>query len=325
MLITTNITTIREDLERFSHKEDLQNFYKSRGLDGLELLPCSGEQIPEMLPREDIYGLHLSFYPAWMDFWLDNRQALDEEFGERTLWQEYYGENREAFLDKWRRELSMAKKMGVRYVVFHVSESTLQECITYRFVYPDREIIRQACSIINELLDGQDYDFYFLVENLWWSGFNLQDPAMTRLLLEGIHYPKKGIMLDTGHLLSTNRKLKTQQEGVRYIESVLQAHGELCRYIKGVHLNQSLSGAYAERMIADPPVLTGTYWERMGQVYSHILHIDYHHPFLTPEVKDLMERIGPEFITIELITSSRQEHEKGLEAQMQILFPHGRQ
>ena len=49
-------------------------------------------------------------------------------------------------------------------------------------------------------------------------------------------------MLDTGHLIHTNTDIKTQQDAVDYINTVLDKHDELSSYIKGIHLNQSLSG-----------------------------------------------------------------------------------
>lgn len=80
------------------------------------------------------------------------------------------------------------------------------------------------------------------MENLWWPGFTFTSPQMTQKLMDGIHYEKKGIMLDTGHLLHTNLDLRNQREGIAYIQKQLEEHGELCSWIKGIHLNQSLTG-----------------------------------------------------------------------------------
>lgn len=51
-------------------------------------------------------------------------------------------------------------------------------------------------------------------------------PEMTRRLLDQIHYPKKGIMLDTGHLMHTNLELRTEEEAIGYILEKIKAHGE---------------------------------------------------------------------------------------------------
>ena len=57
-------------------------------------------------------------------------------------------------------------------------------------------------------------------------------------------------MLDTGHFLHTNLDLKTQEEGVDYLNQMLDAHGDLVSYIKGIHLQQSLTGDYVKEWLS---------------------------------------------------------------------------
>ncbi len=83
-------------------------------------------------------------------------------------------------------------------------------------------------------------------------------------------------MLDIGHLLHTNTALRSQEEAVDYVHRILDVHKELCGYIKGVHLHQSLSGKYVRELIQNPPRLEGTYYERLAGIYSHIFSIDTH-------------------------------------------------
>ena len=318
------MTAVDSDMNRFADREHLRHFYKDKGIDGIELMMCGVKDIPDKITQEDIQGLHLGFFPSWYNFWIGNKKALDEEFGDRQTWITYYGgENPQDMLKGWEAELELAKHLGVKYVVFHVSESSLEECVTYRWKHSDQEICDKACEIINCLLDGKDYDFYFLAENLWWSGLNLTDPSVTRRLMEGIHYPKKGIMLDTGHLLHTNNSLRTQSEGVQYIHSVLNQHGDLCRYIKGIHLNQTMSGEYVRDFLKNPIQLTGNHRQQLSQVYPHIFKIDSHLPFTAEGAAELICRIAPKFLTYELITSSLQEHEEKLLAQLKAIERNG--
>ena len=74
-----------------------------------------------------------------------------------------------------------------------------------------------AIEFINELLRGVEPTFDFLVENQWWPGFTFTDPEKTEYLLSGINYPRVGIMLDTGHLMSTNQGIRSQKQAVAYI------------------------------------------------------------------------------------------------------------
>lgn len=320
MKVTINITDTDMDLNRYAGPEDLQSFLRENRLDGLEFMPCMGTVLPEGWKDEDVVGVHLMYYHCWLDFWLGNTDALDREYGTRENWQMFYnGGTREGFLEVWRKQLKLAQEIGAEYVVFHVSECSLEECLTYEPKHTDRQVCQAACEIINELLEGEDYNFCFLVENLWWSGMNLMDNAVTKELLEGIRYPNKGIMLDTGHLLNTNPELKTQEEGVEYVHQILNRMGELTHYIKGIHLNMSLSGEYVRKTVLNPPVLTGDYWKRLSDLCPHIYTIDHHEPFTASNVGSILKRLEPQFVTFEYITQSREQHREFLRRQWQAL------
>ena len=140
-----------------------------------------------------------------------------------------------------------------------------------------------------------------------------------RLLLDLVAYENKGFMLDTGHLMHTNTALRTEQEALCYIHRMLDAHGPLCRHIRGVHLHQSLTGAYCEQVRRCPPPLCADYAARCAQMYEHAFAVDRHEPFTCPGVGALLERIAPEFLTFEFITSSRAQHARCIAAQRAAL------
>lgn len=324
MKTTINITATSQDMDRFADCETLKRFYSEKGIDGLELMLCGEKTFPEKITSNDVLGIHLNFFPSWLDLWNDDRQALIEEYGDEKIWTEHYGgKDKNALLTKWEEELEIAHQAGVRYVVFHVSECRLDECYTYRFRHTDEEVCTAACEIINRLLDKKPYQFYFLVENLWWSGLTMTRPQIVKDMMEEIHYKNKGIMLDTGHLLHTNLDLKDQDEGVEYINHILDKNGELCSFIKGIHLNQSITGDYVKKVIQNPPTLNGNYWQRLMQTYPHIFQIDNHKPFTADKVAQLVQRISPEFLTFELITNNNAEHEQALKKQLESLKRNG--
>jgi len=151
------------------------------------------------------------------------------------------------------------------------------------------------------------------MENLWWPGLNFRRPEMTYLLLESIHYQKKGLMLDTGHFLHTNLDLKTQEEGVDYLNQMLDAHGDLVSYIKGIHLQQSLTGDYVKEWLSTRHELPEDPSERFCKVYEHIFKIDKHEPFTAEGVPAMVQRIQPLYVTYEYITRSREELGKYLD------------
>ena len=145
-------------------------------------------------------------------------------------------------------------------------------------------------------------------------------PDLTRCLLDGIQYENKGIMLDTGHLMNANLELRTQEEGADWVSRMLEEHGGLGSMVRGIHLHQSLSGAYVKAhtgSLPDPwPV---DYAEQFCQSYQHILSIDTHRPWTTPAVRALVERIAPEWLVHELSAANRAERDKRLEIQSRAL------
>ncbi|MCI8854487.1 MAG: TIM barrel protein [Lachnospiraceae bacterium] len=287
-----NLTTSPEDLARFSSSQDLRRFYTSFGCHGLELLPLLGKDVQplsQILTPDMIVGVHLNCFGDWMY------------------------QDRSFLLEHFRRDLDFARQFQAEYVVFHVTQVTDEESFTYRMRHTDREVVLAACHLINELLDGQSYSFFFLMENLWWAGLNLLDSSVTRLLLDGVNYEKKGLMLDTGHFLHTNHKLRTQREALAYLHAMLDDHEELIPYIRGIHLQQSLTGGYVERWLSQPPALETDPEKRFCQVFTHIFAIDKHEPFTDPEVKNLVLRIAPNYVTYEYITRDRAEHAQFLE------------
>ena len=317
MKMMFNLTTSSEDLDRFSTRQDLLNLLD--GFDGVELMQFE-EDHRKILPAERVIGLHMNYFPFWFDFWKGNMQAVLTELDSmENIEQVYGGMDRKAILNFCRKELEYAHRWGAVYVVFHVSEARIMETFTLEYEHSDEEIIDATIEIVNELLAEEDGSIAFLMENLWQPGLTFTRPEMTKRLLEGIRYPNKGIMLDTGHVLHTNLKLRTQEEGVAYIHDMLDAHGDLCRYIRGIHLNQSLTGEYCEQMQKNPPDLSGSYAERCGQMFWHAFAVDKHLPFTCDGIRNLISRINPEYLTFEFITSDSKQHLEYLTAQRKTL------
>jgi hypothetical protein len=314
MKITTNITNTSFDMERFTDGDDIRTFCGKYRLDGLELLPY-GENTRGIIPADMIVGVHLSYYSFWVDFWRNEEAGVLAEFGDWKTAQKFLGRDRQSLVNKYRAQLDFAESLGAEYVVFHVADVSIAESVSYLFDHTDAQVIDASLELINAILNTGGYSFQFLVENLWWPGFTMTNPKMTRKMLDGIRYGNKGIMLDLGHLLHTSNALTTEEEGVAYINTVLDAHGDLCRYIRGVHLQQSLTGPYVRALVENPPKLGGDYFHKLGQVYEHIIAIDAHQPFTAKGLGGLIDRIAPDYLTYEFITRSRAEHEEFLALQ----------
>lgn len=293
MKITMNFTLSDDDTTRYADSADLRQFYQGHGLSGLEVMPLGPDE-HHLLTPDMIVGVHACCITDWMD--------LDTDM----------------LLAHYRKDLEYAKNVHAEYVVFHITQVSYAESLTYELIHSHGEVIDAAAAFINRLLDGQDYDFYFLMENLWWPGLTFEDPSLTRRLLDQVHYQKKGLMLDTGHFMSTNTDLRTPADALVYLNKMLNSHEELLPMIKGIHLNQSLSGAYVQDYMLHRPEPSTDPTELATQAFMHIFHIDLHQPFAEPGVTQMVKRIDPLYVTLEYISRDREEHatllEKGMAA-----------
>lgn len=309
-----NLVNYNSELERFANKNDLLQFYRKYGIDGLELQKVHELQ-DKYLDQKMIIGIHLPFFNSWIDFYKGDRAKVLKEYGtEEVVKQVFGGVDKSAMIQKYWEQLEYANRLDVKYVVFHICDISIEESFTGKFTRTDEEVIDTSCELINELLDGKDYKFDFLMENLWWPGLNYKNPRATKRLLDGVRYERKGLMLDTGHLMNTNEDLRTPEEGLEYIKNVLHEHEMVRHYIKGIHLHQSLSGEFAKEVRKQKIELKEDYWERMGQVYEAIFRLDEHKPFTCDGVQEFIEQLQPKYVTYEFITRDRKEHEAYLKA-----------
>lgn len=302
MLQLFNQVMMEETLAPYGSPEGFRAYCAALGLDGGEGI-WGGVPIPEGWADNTLFpGYHLLFFSDWLDFWLEDKPRLDAKFGGRKAWQDFYqGKTREDMFRQYQEDLDRAAALGAKYVVFHVSDVSIEETCGYPREHSDEQVIDAAIECINRLLDGKHYHFDFLMENLWWPGLTMADPAMTARLLDGVHYPNKGLLLDTGHLLNTNLELFTEDQAIDYLFDRVRAHGDLAKYIKGIHLQKSLSSAYVREQKGQPlPELPEDYMERFAFAYDRIYNIDPHLPFENPRIREFVEFVGPKYLVHEL-------------------------
>lgn len=300
--------------------DDLRQELSALGCGGIEGI-WGGEELPGDIPADLVTGYHLTFFHDWLDLYREDRAALERKFGSLEQVKAFYGgTTRETLLEVYRADLERAAALEPEYVVFHVSDVSVEEGYTYRWSHSHREVIDASVQIINTLLAGRDWPFTFLVENQWWPGFTFTDPKQTARLLEGIEFEDKGVLLDTGHLMNTCPALRTQEEGAAYISAMLDAHGELAKLVKGVHLHQSLSGEYVRAHTGFlPDDLPAGPVERFGASYRHIQHIDRHEPWTTTAILPVLERLSPRWLTHELPAGNRAKRVEAVRRQSTLL------
>ena len=319
MLQSVNLPLFSDTNAEYGGWDGLRADLNALGLDGVEGI-WGGEDIPADFPRGLLTGYHLTFFPDWLDFYREDEAALCRKFGSLDAVRAFYGGyGAKTLMQLYRDDLARARSLGTKYVVFHVSDVSIEEGYTYRRLHTDEEVIDAAAETINRLLDGVPPAFDFLVENQWWAGFTFTEPDKTRRLLDAIEYPRKGVLLDTGHLMNTNPRIRTQADGLRHLHEMLDRHGALCEAIRGVHLHQSLSGRYVRAHTGVLPDLPRDPVQRFGVSYAHIQQIDRHRPWTNPDAAGLLERIAPQYVTHELAACNRRERFQAVRRQMDAL------
>ena len=301
MIQSLNFPLSQYCIRPYGSWEALGKTVKALGLDGLEVI-ADPDDLAADVPLDLVAGYHLTFYPDWVDFWRQDEKAL---LGKFHSWEEvekiYRGRRPEDLMAQFREDLALAQRLKAPYLVFHVSDVSLEEGYTYRWLHSDREVLDAAIDFANELLKGVEPTFDFLVENQWWPGFTFTEPEKTEYLLERIDYPRVGIMLDTGHLMSTNQRIRGQKQGIAYILEMIEKHGSLAERIQGLHFHQSLSGAYCRKNVGEvPPDFPEEYFAAFAVSYGHIQQIDRHRPWTEPRCAAIIHRAAPKYLTHEL-------------------------
>jgi len=120
--------------------------------------------------------------------------------------------------------------------------------------------------------------------------------------------------------MCTNINLKSECEGYEYIENMLDIHGDLCKFIKGIHLHFSITGDLALQALQNPPELKIDFYERFAQAYEYVTSIDTHSVTTHKKAVDLIKRINPKYLTFEFCAENRASREQKLVEQLQVLI-----
>ncbi len=262
-----NITSMKWDLERYTSVEDFATALE--GFDGVELMDY-GDDISPIIRKKKVIGIHMRCPYHWLDFWNGDMERCIREYGsEKQVYEKFLVEQTARhwwthFLQDWNRALLHQAE----YAVYHISDVTCMECLTGEYAHTDEEVIDAACEMINQALPATAEGLAAAGKPVA-SGLTFTRPEMTRRLLEGIHYPKNRIY--AGHRSSDAYGSGAELPGgggLIYPHRCLDQHGELCDHIRGIHLNQSLTGAYRKQLMENLPELSEDYNERMEKIYT---------------------------------------------------------
>lgn len=279
-----------------SNKEIVKEFFKFKkkyNIEGVELIKFTNNSVEEI--KDIIIGYHLRFFPMWIDLYLEKYEEIEKEI--KDINEIAYlcgGKNKKELIEFYKKEVELGKKLGVKYLVLHGGGVRPSETYTYKFSYDKKEIINYLSEIINEIFDPEKgEEIELLIENLWWPGIKLISKEEIEMVLSKVKYKNIGFMLDLGHMLNTNLDIKNLSEGTKYILKNINALDEYKKYIKGIHMNASISGEYVKNMI------------RKGynkeNIYKHIQKIDMHNVYNYKGVKKILKKLKIKYLVYEFL------------------------
>ncbi|MPW26604.1 TIM barrel protein [Alkalibaculum sp. M08DMB] len=300
----------------------LRLYLQEYKIDGVELIFYHDYDI-SAIPNDIAEGMHLIYYPTWLDFWTNNKQNLYDQFREDDNIIAFYGSlDRQSMVDKYKEEFKVAQEMKTSYMVFHVAHVEVEHTFTWEFTYTDKEVLDAATDMINEIYGEVDKGVTLLFENLWWPGLNFLDPVLTKEFFNKINYPNKGFVLDIGHIMITNKELKTLEEACNYIKYILDRNPFLIEHIKTIHLNKSLTGKYLRedhgnklKKVQD----CDNIWDSLTETRNHISNIDTHVPFDYNGIVEIINKVNPSYVVYEFLPSTLQELTNMIELQNEVL------
>ena len=306
-----HLSTTNKQLSLFDEDwEEIQKFVSKHNMNGIEIGLTMDYDLNQ-IPKDIVRGVHLSFYPMWLDFWNGNQEKLSTLFASKEELIAYYkGEHPEDLVESYRKQYERAKALEAQYMVFHVSHVLPEDSFTYTFDYSDKDVMKATIELVNQAFPKEADGPLLLFENLWWPGLNYKDPELTEWFIEQIEYPNKGYLVDVSHLILNNHQIGTEKEAYTYIKKTIEALGPSRQWIKGVHLNKALPKRYMSR---DHSHLLKKYQEapdsrqKLAILKKHINALDGHIPFDHPLAKKIIELLAPQYCVYETAPSTRYE------------------
>lgn len=285
------------------------------GLDGIENLIYGTE--PAAVPfRRLTAGVHLSYWPCWLDFYRGDAEWTARNFPDAASLRTYFcAETPEGWVAHIRANIRAALAEEPAYLVWHVQDCAMEEAWTRKFHHTDYEVLAATAEVYHACADLIPDGTRVLFENIFWPGLSDLAPEKVSYFFETLSDDAHtGLLFDTGHFMVMNPELRTEADGADFICRAMDRLGSLASLIHGVHLSCSLSGEYQR-----------SYTRKMPQpcpeelLLRHICSMDEHRVFRTHAAAQIIERIAPEYVTHELFGNTLDESFEKVEQQMRAL------
>lgn len=282
-------------------------YVQEQGVAGLELLIGDAPPPAAAIPPGLVVGVHLPYWISWLLAWQGHAPPLSDD--DAWLAERLYGGQRAADLvARLRQHWLHAALLRPAYMVFHVCHVEMAHAFTRAYPYTAAEVCAAAADLLNATaatFPDREPPVRVLLENLWWPGLTFTDLVEVHAFVERLQFTNWAFVLDTGHLMSTNPALSTEEQGIDYVLATLaQLPTDLRSRIAAIHLNASLSGAYQQQALQRGLPDEFAQMSPVAQyalAREHVAQIDLHQPFTSPRCAEIIAAVQPQFVTHEFI------------------------
>lgn len=297
---------------------EVEDFIKGKGLEGVELL-LHGNYDYSNIPKHLIKGVHLSYFPTWMDFYLDHPIYKEDYPTEESLVDAFGSVSKVGIDERFKKDFEVSKALEADYMVFHVGHVRLKDAFSFNYAYSDEEVLEATAKLVNNVFN-EESDVCLLFENLWWPGLTLKNPTLIETFMNKINYKNKGIMLDLSHLMIQGGNLSLNEQ-IDFILKTLHDLKDQLKWIKGIHINRTDIGDYmtASKASLYHSLTNLDKSEKWQIIYEHISRIDQHLPFESYRLNEIIDLIKPEYLMIEVLSHDKLQWESYINQQMEFI------
>ena len=290
------------DIEGYGTVADAVRRITDAGADGIELL--TGYFHPDLDFKGIAKGVHLPYATDWYSVWVGDTGYIDRVKAENIRYRSY-GRNRNEMAEALRDAVAYASSVSPAYGVLHASNVRMNEVMGFSYTDGDNEVVSAVADLLNaaaERFPGGEPPFRIVLENLWWPGLSMTDSSGFRILERELAFADWGLCLDTGHLMNRLGRCRDEEKSIKDVLRIVKKYPKKMKdRIDVVHLHMSLSADYTDMCRARPAKFAGTDDEEIiMEAYEHVCRMDQHRPFTDPVCRDIVNTIGPKYVTHEI-------------------------
>ena len=271
-----------------------------RYMDGLELLTGYTPVDPSFKPY--CGSVHLPYAADWYGP-ATGKRPVDPDMDDSKVVYRHYARDRNGIVEVLRKAMETAAPLDPAYAVLHAGSANINELLCYDYSDRDLDVIDVFADLMNDAVSafpGGEPPMTIAFENTWWPGLRMVTADGFRRLAGRLEFDDWCLCLDTGHLLFSMKGTDTEAEALEYLNRAVDGYpSEMLARIVTMHLHVNTSRKIL-RNNADPNSASVPLEERMARAYKLIGGVDQHRPFTDPGVRDLVERIDPDFIVHEM-------------------------